>query len=388
MAKIFIDPGHGAHDPGAVGSKSKEKDNVLKVAKKIKKDLEALGHTVKLSRSTDVFLSLSERARQANAWGADVFISLHNNAATASATGFETFVFNGNISAKTRELQKSIHDEIMKEIGIRDRGKKRANFAVLRLSNMPAVLIEYAFISNKTDEKILINEVNKLARLTANGVSRFFGGKVDSKPLASSKPSNSKSSTTTSKPKTKWVKVTGNWTGQTLRHGHYGKPVEQLQAKVGAKVDGYFGDDTEKKVRQAQKNAGIKVDGLAGKDTYRVLSASKSKANLKIDGKWGKELTKALQRALGMKTIDGILSGQPRNSVTSALYGCVSYGSSGSPTVKALQRKVGSNPDGKMGKDTVRKLQRYLGTPVDGVISQPTSTMVKELQKRLNAGTF
>src|SRR5690625_3871858 len=89
MAKIYLDPGHGGHDPGAVGKRSKEKDNVLKVAKKIKVILENYGHTVKLTRSSDVFVSLSNRAKLANDWGADVFVSLHNNSATATATRSE-----------------------------------------------------------------------------------------------------------------------------------------------------------------------------------------------------------------------------------------------------------------------------------------------------------
>jgi len=167
MSKIVIDAGHGGHDPGAVGKRSKEKDNVLNVAKRLKVLLESYGHTVRLSRSTDVFLTLSERARLANNWNADYFVSLHDNAATASATGFETFIHNGPVQSKTTGFQSAIHDAIIKEIGIRDRGKKRANFAVLRETRMPAVLIEYAFISNTNDESILINEVEKLAQLTA-----------------------------------------------------------------------------------------------------------------------------------------------------------------------------------------------------------------------------
>src|SRR5690625_2263931 len=173
MAKIFIDAGHGGHDPGAVGSRSKEKDNVLKVAKRLKILLESHGHVVIMSRSTDVFIPLSERARMANAWGADYFVSLHNNAAIASATGFETFIYNGPVQSKTAGFQNAIHNAIIKGIGIRDRGKKRANFAVLRETRMPAVLIEYAFITNVNDENILINEVEKLAQLTANGIINY-----------------------------------------------------------------------------------------------------------------------------------------------------------------------------------------------------------------------
>ena len=172
MIKIFVDGGHGGPDPGAIGKHSKEKDNVLKVAKRLKTLLESHGHTVRLSRSTDVFLTLSERAKLANDWGADYFVSLHDNAATSSATGFETFIHNGPVSS----LQNAIHDAILKGIGIRDRGKKRANFAVLRETKMPAVLIEYAFISNTNDERILIDEVEKLAQLTAKGIVNYAGG--------------------------------------------------------------------------------------------------------------------------------------------------------------------------------------------------------------------
>lgn len=193
MSKIFIDPGHGGHDPGAIGKRSREKENVLKVALRLKTLLEGYGHEVRLSRSTDVFIPLGERARLANNWGADYFFSLHDNSATAAATGFETFVYNGSVSATTLKIQNAVHSSISNQIGIRDRGKKRANFAVLRLSNMPAVLIEYAFISNYSDENILINEVEKLALLTAQGIVNYAGGKKDvaavpSKPKPTPKP--------------------------------------------------------------------------------------------------------------------------------------------------------------------------------------------------------
>ncbi|WP_165820933.1 N-acetylmuramoyl-L-alanine amidase [Pueribacillus theae] len=110
-------------------------------------------------------------------------------------------------------------------------------------------------------------------------------------------------------------------------------------------------------------------------------------ASLTVDGKWGSDTTRALQKALGT-TVDGIISNQPRNDVTNALYGGITWGSQGSPMIRALQRKVGAKADGKLGPETIRKLQKYLGTPVDGVISRPSSTMVKELQRRLNKGNF
>jgi hypothetical protein len=112
-----------------------------------------------------------------------------------------------------------------------------------------------------------------------------------------------------------------------------------------------------------------------------------NKTNLTIDGKWGSETTKALQKALGT-VVDGVISSQPRNHVTEAIYGGITWGTKGSMVIRALQKKIGAKVDGKLGPETVRKLQRYLGTPVDGKISRPTSIMVKELQRRLNEGTF
>lgn len=188
-----------------------------------------------------------------------------------------------------------------------------------------------------------------------------------------------------------YTSVASKWTGQNLKKWHKGGAVKQLQKLVGVKADGYFGNDTVNAVKKAQKKHGLSVDGIAGKDTFKALTgkkSSKKKANLNVDGKAGKSTVKAIQVATGSKYKDGVFSGQPSNSVTKAFYSGISYGSGGSPSVKLLQKKVGSAQDGKLGADTIRKLQSHLGTPVDGVISRPSSVVIKELQKRLNKGTF
>jgi len=114
---------------------------------------------------------------------------------------------------------------------------------------------------------------------------------------------------------------------------------------------------------------------------------SKPSSGLAVDGKWGNSTTLALQKALGTPQ-DGFISKQPRNSVTQSLYGnTVQFGNGGSNVVVALQKKVGATADGKLGPGTIRLLQKALGTPQDGVLSRP-SMVVKELQRRLNAGTF
>src|SRR5690606_36034637 len=131
-----------------------------------------------------------------------------------------------------------------------------------------------------------------------------------------------------------------------------------------------------------------KVDGLAGKETFKILSKSinnnKNKSKILEDGYWGKETTTLLQKIL--KTpVDGIISNQLKNDVTLNITSGITFGKGGSIVIKALQKTIGAKVDGYLGEESIMKLQRYLGTPVDGKISKP-STMVKELQRRLNKG--
>ena len=123
------------------------------------------------------------------------------------------------------------------------------------------------------------------------------------------------------------------------------------------------------------------------KPTPKPSKPSTPKANLKVDGSWGNATTRALQKALGT-VVDGVISGQSRKGQAVNLYGSVTYGTSGSDVIRALQRKIGATVDGSLGPATVRKLQAYLGTSRDGVISTPYSSMVAEMQRKLNSGTF
>lgn len=115
-----------------------------------------------------------------------------------------------------------------------------------------------------------------------------------------------------------------------------------------------------------------------------------ARIKLKVDGKWGNTTTKALQQALGT-TVDGYLSDQRKNDITKALYGSTvkfGAGNRGSLVVKALQRKLGNlKVDGLLGPATIKRLQAYLGTTQDSKLSRP-STVVREMQRKLNNGTF
>ncbi|MED1481558.1 N-acetylmuramoyl-L-alanine amidase [Bacillus altitudinis] len=194
--KIMIDPGHGGHDPGAAANGLKEKDLVLKIAKKTKAILEKVyGASVKLTRSTDVYIDLSQRARLANNWGADYFASIHINA--GGGTGFETFRFDKlSAASSTGKQQKIVHDSIYKKIKEKagDRGTKSKNLAVLRETKMPAILTENLFIDRKEDAALLKQEsfLDDLAEGHAEGIAAAVGLK---KVSSSSKPSPKKEAT-------------------------------------------------------------------------------------------------------------------------------------------------------------------------------------------------
>lgn len=175
--KIFLDAGHGGKDSGAVGFGLKEKDLTLTIVKKIGKLLgEYEDVKVLYSRTDDRFLELSERADLANKADADFFNSIHINA-TPTGTGFESFIYS-EASSKSVAYQNVIHPEIMKAIGkVKDRGKKRANFAVIRRTNMPAVLTESLFIDNPNDNKLLKQDsfLDQVAEGHVNGFVKAFG---------------------------------------------------------------------------------------------------------------------------------------------------------------------------------------------------------------------
>ena len=157
--KIFLDAGHsvGGGDTGAEGLNLKEQDITFGIVMLLAKKLSDVGFDIMVSRKnagdvlgTNASTSLSKRASLANTWGADVFISIHCNASTNNtANGTEVYTFN--TSSKALPLAKKIQSKIVEILGTTDRGTKTANFAVLRETSMPAVLVETAFISNKED---------------------------------------------------------------------------------------------------------------------------------------------------------------------------------------------------------------------------------------------
>jgi len=157
MAKIFIDAGHGGPDPGAVGNGVIEENVNLDVANQLADRLRNAGYEVMVYRSTpdENVLSnknadLRNRAQMANNWGADYFISIHTNSSTSPAlNGFETYVYR--LGGEAERIARAINNEFAGPLGSVDRGVRSANFAVLRRTNMPAVLVELGYLSNPTE---------------------------------------------------------------------------------------------------------------------------------------------------------------------------------------------------------------------------------------------
>ena len=173
MLKVFLDAGHGGHDPGALGDGMREKDIALSVVLKTGYILKEHGVQVEYSRIDDIYLSPADRAIKANRLEADLFISVHCNAFTTElAKGIETFSYIGSV--KGAKLSEDIQDSIISSGAYTlDRGTKTSNFAVLRLTNMPAVLIELGFITNGQDAYILKNRQDDLALSIFRGIANF-----------------------------------------------------------------------------------------------------------------------------------------------------------------------------------------------------------------------
>ncbi len=173
--KVYIDPGHGGSDSGAVGIDNLlEKDVNLSVAKKLYNLLKKQNIEAKLSREEDKTLSLGQRTTEANNWGADVFVSIHCNAFNGSASGVETFSF----SSLSADLAKDIQDSILKTGEYtKNRGIKTARFYVLRHTKMRAALVELGFVDHREDAKILRAKQDELAEAIARGICEYLGVK-------------------------------------------------------------------------------------------------------------------------------------------------------------------------------------------------------------------
>ncbi|WP_047150383.1 N-acetylmuramoyl-L-alanine amidase family protein [Aneurinibacillus tyrosinisolvens] len=185
MANIIVlDPGHGGVDPGAIGNGIQEKDLTLGIALRTAAFLRGYGADVRLTRTADRVFSNDKRADLharvsfANNINASYFISLHIN--SGGGTGFESYIAERGASEETGRRREIVHRQVKAVFtgeGLPDRGMKAANFAVLRETRMPSVLLEYGFIDKEKDASLLKDALflDRLARATAEGIARAIG---------------------------------------------------------------------------------------------------------------------------------------------------------------------------------------------------------------------
>jgi N-acetylmuramoyl-L-alanine amidase len=228
VSRIVIDPGHGGHDPGALGKKITEAELVLDVASRLEKLLRKdPSFDVVMTRKTDVFIPLEERTAMANRAGADLFLSIHANASrNHAARGVETYFLNfasnpeaeavaarenaasgrsmhqlgdivkaialNNKLDESRELASLVQTSLSRRLRaddeeVRDLGVKQAPFVVLIGAGMPSVLAEISFISNARDAQLLRTGAHrqKIAEALYDAVAKYQRALKSSETIAS-----------------------------------------------------------------------------------------------------------------------------------------------------------------------------------------------------------
>ncbi|MDR1875300.1 MAG: N-acetylmuramoyl-L-alanine amidase [Synergistaceae bacterium] len=219
---VVLDPGHGGRDPGAVGNGFREKDITLGIGLQMEKALKARGMDVRMTRRTDVYLTLQERTDIANKVNADMFVSIHVNSLPPgkNSAGFEIYLMalptdkdalalakienreyledrntNGAASDRRTELLLKILGDMQQNNKITEsttaaevlfkagnaanlpmKRVAQAPFFVLRGAGMPAVLMETGFITNAREAKLLAHPgyQQKIAEAMANGINAYL----------------------------------------------------------------------------------------------------------------------------------------------------------------------------------------------------------------------
>lgn len=260
LKKIYINRGHSNTDPGAVGYVTERK-----VAVKVGDYMEAYlkeNYKCSIRGNAGTVGSLTAISNDANSWGADLMVSIHFNA--GGGDGFEALVYDSSRKALGQMFEKYV-----KTIGQNSRGVKyREDLGILRLTNMPAVLVECAFVDNKQDIKDWDenSELKKMGEALAKAAADYLN-----------LPKKTKTTTTkVTAAKTEKKKYTGTFPKLPLR-GYFKRGDSSVQVKYLQKflnwfgdykltVDGVVGSKTITAVEKFQKATGLAVDGLFGKN--------------------------------------------------------------------------------------------------------------------------
>ena len=241
MARVYIGVGHGGSDPGAVANGFNEKDLNLSISKAVQDVLTRHGVSVKISRTKDQDKDLVYRIKECNAFNPDLALDIHNNA--GGGDGAEVYYYSGGGKSKT--LASNILSEMV-EIGQNSRGlktKKDSNgldyFGFIREINAPSVIVECAFVDNKTDLKIIDTAAEQKAMgvAIAKGILKTLGIAYKEQQTSASKPKPSPQPAKDKAPDVVYrVRCGGKWLPEVKNltdfAGIAGEPVTDVAVRV------------------------------------------------------------------------------------------------------------------------------------------------------------
>lgn len=181
---LVIDPGHGGKDQGThseMPPRYEEKVLALETSYLVEYYLQRMGYRTLLLRGDDRFIALPTRASIANDLHAKLFVSIHfNSAESTAAQGIEVYYYNSDKSKErtkaSKLLAKEVHDEILLETKAKTRGVKEGNFAVIRETKMPAILVEGGFLTHDKERQCILDSAyrHKLALGIAEGIDKYL----------------------------------------------------------------------------------------------------------------------------------------------------------------------------------------------------------------------
>lgn len=327
---IAVDPGHGGWDNGAQWEGRLEKEDNLRLGLAVQKALQAQGLRVLMTRDTDTYVSLPDRATMANQAGADLFVSLHRNSyieQTPLSNGVENFIYTTAPIETSGRAARYVLAQIVK-VGVQaDRGVQRANFYVLRRTEMPAMLLEMGYIIDEIDNQLFDKHLEDYAAAIARGVLQYFGLPERDTTEPPTVPPTEPPTTPPTTPSPDIAAVQrhiNNWFGLTMpvsgvfdaatvtgmvcalqlalnsdlnagldvdgmlgpktiaafpsvRYGHRGNVVLVVQALLALNghspgaLDRQFGPKTQAAAAAFQKHQGLTPDGVVGQTTLKAL---------------------------------------------------------------------------------------------------------------------
>ncbi|SHJ29318.1 N-acetylmuramoyl-L-alanine amidase [Clostridium amylolyticum] len=286
MVKICVDAGHGGNDSGAVGSGRLEKDYTLAFALGVGANLQAYnGVEVIYTRTSDVDVSLEERANISNNNNCDYFLAIHIN--SGGGTGLETYYYYN--SEKGKSFASAIQNSLVTNgLATSDRGIKSAGFYVLKYTVAIASLVELGFIDNASDMEFLDKHKDSIIKQITLAVVDHLGigngGIVTPEPPPVVEVTISELQEEINKQGFGNL-VVDNIAGPktlaaapTVRQGAKGNITKWIQKKLislgyslNYGADGIFGQETKQAVMQFQKDNNLIADGIVGKNTWRKL---------------------------------------------------------------------------------------------------------------------